>query len=76
MARIYVIGCGRVGNAMARTTGYTGTASVNLLLEGLFTERGVFPPELVGKDKKCLDFILNYLAERNVKLEKSGPIEI
>ncbi|MEE8336186.1 MAG: hypothetical protein V3S48_07110 [Candidatus Neomarinimicrobiota bacterium] len=74
MARIYVIGCGRVGNAMGSRTGYTGTAAVNLLLEGFFTDTKVFPPEQVGKDKKCLDFILNYLAQRNIKLEKFDPM--
>lgn len=61
---------------MARTTGYTGTAAVNLLLERFFTDKGVFPPEQVGKDKKYLDFILNYLEQRNIKLEKFGPDEI
>ena len=51
---------------MARTTGYTCTAAVNLIAKKLFTEKGVFPPELVGKDKKCFDFVMNYLKERNV----------
>ena len=53
-------------SSMARTTGYTCTAAVNLLAQKLFEEKGVFPPELVGKDKGCFDFIMNYLAERNV----------
>jgi lysine 6-dehydrogenase len=39
---------------------------VNLLINQSFTEKGVFPPELIGHDKKCFDFILNYLAERKV----------
>ena len=38
-------------SSMARTTGYTATAAANLFLEGLFSEKGVFPPELVGKHK-------------------------
>jgi len=60
-------------SSMARTTGYTATATVNLILEGLFKTKGVFPPEQVGCHKKNLDFILNYLAQRNIKLEKSEP---
>src|SRR5690606_1798255 len=47
-------------SSMARTTGYTCTAAVNLLDQGLFTSKGVFPPELVGADEKCFDFILQY----------------
>ena len=53
-------------SSMSRTTGYTCTAAVNLVANGLFTEKGVFPPELVGSDKACFDFILNYLKERDV----------
>ena len=53
-------------SSMSRTTGYTCTAAVNLIAKDLFTEKGVFPPELVGKHKNCFDFVLNYLKERNV----------
>src|SRR6185312_8909073 len=35
-------------SSMARTTGYTATAAVNMFLDGLFTDKGVFPPELIG----------------------------
>jgi len=57
-------------SSMARTTGYTCTAAVNLLAQNLFNEKGVFPPELVGKHKNCFDFILEYLRERKVKWVK------
>ena len=53
-------------SSMARTTGYTCTAAVNLLAQNLFSEKGVFPPELVGKHKNCFDFVLDYLKERKV----------
>ena len=53
-------------SSMARTTGYTCTAAVNLLTQNLFNEKGVFPPELVGKQKNCFDFVLDYLKERKV----------
>lgn len=54
-------------SSMARTTGYTAAAAANLFLKGMFTEKGVFPPELIGKYEICFNFILNYLEERNVK---------
>ena len=57
-------------SSMARTTGYTATAVVNLILEGLFNEKGVFPPELVGKYKVCYEFVIHYLEERNISYKK------
>jgi saccharopine dehydrogenase-like NADP-dependent oxidoreductase len=57
--------------SMSRTTAYTCTAAVNLLAQKLFEEKGVFPPELVGKHKICFDFILQYLADRNVIYKKT-----
>jgi saccharopine dehydrogenase-like NADP-dependent oxidoreductase len=53
-------------SSMSRTTGYTCTAAVNLIAKELFKEKGVFPPELVGKNKNCFDYVINYLRERNV----------
>lgn len=61
-------------SSMARTTGYTATAAANLFLEGLFTEKGVFPPELVGRHKACFDFFLNYLEERDIHYVKSSRL--
>src|SRR5687768_3252400 len=56
-------------SSMARTTGYTCTAAVNLIALKFFNEKGVFPPELVGKHKACFDFVLSYLAERKIILK-------
>ena len=61
-------------SSMARTTGYTCTAAVNLLINNLFREKGVFPPELIGKDEQCFTFILDYLKERNVIYNKKETI--
>lgn len=53
-------------SSMSRTTGYTCAAAVNLVLENKFAEKGVFPPELIGKKDGCFAFVLDYLKERNV----------
>jgi saccharopine dehydrogenase-like NADP-dependent oxidoreductase len=53
-------------SSMARCTGYTAAAAANLFLEGLFKEKGIFPPELVGKYEACFHYFLDYLKERNV----------
>ncbi len=54
-------------SSMARTTGYTCNAMVNLVAKGLWSEPGVAPPELVGRDPACFEFVAEYLAERNVR---------
>ena len=61
-------------SSMARTTGYTATAVANLFLEGLFMEKGIFPPELIGKQETCFKYVLNYLKERNVNYVKTQTI--
>lgn len=61
-------------SSMARTTGYTATAAANMFLEGLFSEKGVFPPELVGKYEVCFKYFLNYLNDRNIYYVKSSRI--
>ena len=58
-------------SSMSRTTGYTATAAANLFLEGLFSEKGVFPPELVGKHEECFNYFISYLNERNVIYKKT-----
>ena len=58
-------------SSMARTTGYTATAAANMLLDGLFQEKGIFPPELIGKHESCFDYIINYLKERGIMYKKS-----
>lgn len=58
-------------SSMSRTTGYTCTAALNMLIQNLFNSKGVFPPELVGRDEACFRFILNYLKERNIHYRKT-----
>lgn len=57
-------------SSMSRTTGYTCTASANLIVKNLFNEKGVFPPELVGKHEACFNFVMDYLKQRNVTWNK------
>ncbi len=61
-------------SSMARTTGYTATATANMFLAGLFSEKGVFPPELIGKHAICYTFILDYLKQRNIHYIKNTRI--
>lgn len=52
--------------SMARTTGYTCTAAANMVLDGLYNQKGVSPPEFLGTSESYFKFILNYLQERNI----------
>ena len=61
-------------SSMARTTGYTATAVANLFLKGLFTQKGVFPPELVGKHEDCFTYVLEYLEDRNIHYIKNSKL--
>ncbi|MGG9963654.1 saccharopine dehydrogenase family protein [Ferruginibacter sp. SUN106] len=59
-------------SSMSRTTGYTCTAALNMLINKLFTAKGVFPPELVGNNESCFNFILDYLRQRNIVYTKTA----
>jgi saccharopine dehydrogenase-like NADP-dependent oxidoreductase len=52
--------------SMARTTGYTCTAAVNLVADGRFSRKGICPPEYLGESEENFKFIVNYLKERGV----------
>ncbi|MGE0089615.1 MAG: saccharopine dehydrogenase family protein [Bacteroidales bacterium] len=61
-------------SSMARTTGFTATAAADMLLNKVFTNKGVFPPEFIGKHRECFDYILKYLSERNVNYVKTETL--
>ena len=52
--------------SMARTTGYTCTAVARVLLEGKFNQKGIIPPEYLGKNTEVYHSVIDYLAKRNV----------
>ena len=54
--------------SMARTTGYTCTATARLVANGTFRQPGVCPPEFVGRTPGCFARILGDLEERGVRL--------
>lgn len=53
-------------HSMARTTGYTATAALRLVVKGLYKKKGLTVPEYIGRQKECVDFILEELRKRNV----------
>jgi lysine 6-dehydrogenase len=61
-------------HSMARTTGFTATAAVRLLAGELYRTPGVIPPEMLGKEHACVEFMLKDLAERNVMYAHTTPL--
>jgi saccharopine dehydrogenase-like NADP-dependent oxidoreductase len=57
-------------HSMARTTGYTATTVVRLLAKGMFNQKGICPPEYIGQNSECVDFVLNGLNEKGVIYNK------
>ena len=58
-------------SSMARTTGYTAAATINAVADGLFSEKGLSPPEIIGRNRECHNYIFDYLARRGVVFEVS-----
>lgn len=61
-------------SSMARTTGFTATGTAEMILNKIFTDKGVLPPELVGRDPVCFTFIISYLQARNVNFKVSQRV--
>jgi saccharopine dehydrogenase-like NADP-dependent oxidoreductase len=57
--------------SMARTTGYTCTAVVRLLSQGLYRRPGISPPEFLGREPGCYEFVMRDLARRGVVFRES-----
>ncbi|GAB4341193.1 MAG: saccharopine dehydrogenase family protein [Calditrichia bacterium] len=57
--------------SMARTTGYTATVVLRMLMAGKFKDHGVFPPELLADREDCVQYILEGLARRNIHYRKT-----
>jgi len=52
--------------SMARTTGYTCTAVTRLVLDGVYSHKGISPPEFVGRVDGCWKSVKRYLEDRGV----------
>ncbi len=52
--------------SMARTTGYTCTAVTRLVLDGGYSQKGISPPEFVGRVDGCWESVEKYLEDRGI----------
>ncbi len=58
-------------SSMARTTGYTCTAVVRLVADGLYSRIGISAPEHVGRDAGCFESVVGDLQARGIELRES-----
>ena len=56
--------------SMARTTGFTCTATARLVLKGLFDRKGICPPEFLGQKEEVYNALIEDLWKRNVILKE------
>jgi len=58
-------------SAMTRTTGFTNAAITSLMLKGKIKEKGIVPPEIVGRDPDNFNKVIEFLGKMGVTV--SGP---
>jgi saccharopine dehydrogenase-like NADP-dependent oxidoreductase len=54
--------------SMARTTGYTCAIVAHQLIKGLFSQKGICPPEFIGRTAGCYDDLQAEYEKRNIRL--------
>jgi lysine 6-dehydrogenase len=57
--------------SMARTTGYTCSIVARMVSRGLFSRKGICPPEYIGLDEGCYEFLLQEYEKRSIGLKET-----
>ena len=60
--------------SMARTTGYTATLVARLVLGGHFAQKGICPPEFVGRTPGCYAHLLEGYTQRTIHIRETITI--
>ncbi len=60
--------------SMARTTGYTCTIVTRQMAKGLFTRKGICPPEYVGRTDGCYADLLAEYAKRGIQVTETKTV--
>lgn len=60
--------------SMARTTGYTCAVVARLVADGRFARPGICPPELVGADQACYDFVMAECSARGIDVRETVTV--
>ena len=60
--------------SMARTTGYTCTIVARQVLNGLFRQKGICPPEFVGRTPGCYSDLNKAYKKRSIYVEETKKV--
>jgi len=58
-------------SSMARTTGFTCCAAARYLLDYNYDRKGICPPEFLGEDENCFNYIISYLKAKSIRIDKT-----
>ena len=65
-------------HSMARATGYPATMAIRMLAARLYDQKGISPPEFLGRNETAVDFMLQGLEERGLvfrrRIEELGHV--
>jgi len=53
-------------HSMARTTGYTATTILRMLVNNNFNRKGISPPEYIGQDPSCFEYVISGLKKHGI----------
>jgi saccharopine dehydrogenase-like NADP-dependent oxidoreductase len=59
-------------SSMSRTTAFPATAAARLILSGRFTAQGVIPPEKLGAESDCFNFVIDELKRNGVRIDRTS----
>jgi saccharopine dehydrogenase-like NADP-dependent oxidoreductase len=57
--------------SMARTTGYTCAIIARQVARGLFTQKGICPPEYIGRHPECYQDLMVEYSRRNIQVRET-----
>ena len=58
-------------HSMARTTGYTATITARMVLNGMYDQIGISPPEYLGRKPECVKFLFDEFEKRKIIYRES-----
>lgn len=58
-------------HSMARTTGYSATVALRMIMDGYYRHKGITVPEYIGRQPECMAYMLKGLSARGVNYKET-----
>ncbi|MBN1271856.1 MAG: saccharopine dehydrogenase NADP-binding domain-containing protein [Candidatus Aminicenantes bacterium] len=59
-------------HSMARTTGYTATLVLRMIVKGFYDQKGLSAPEFIGRRPECVRYMLKGLKKRGIVYKENA----